>query len=465
MNKKQSLGFYKSPLRFCGEVAGWEERFKGVFKKPSNVNPIKGYEVPTNKETGEQLPNCCGFHKQIFKEAETTFEKFPNCCELHKLLIGKRWFKKENYNGIANKIVTQLSYTQHHIFQQITSNNWYQEITGYIEHNASSFGNPAIGLHLYLVSLKHIIKKEKNLFSQEQKQELIKFIEDYYSRKEDVQIATFLYKDYLYETYQKWLELFPFEISFFGGLKQYFEEKLQTRNAINIYSRTDKKTLLTKASVIEALTNLTDELLKQINPYILYEKGLLTEPQKIELELVLSQMRIDNERGYTSQKQNEEQPYMEILEKWFNRQKKFINDVAPLLKALPPQQNETKTGQKTPKTFEELFYNPEHAEPCLKILSELQPPVIDAINNYIGKAKGVFPLWVKVLKNHKPKPLIKNYKDTVYKDLLNNKVIGLNLTKDASEFRKHYVRLENNKIELDIKAILSQYSQSGKLGK
>jgi len=107
-----------------------------------------------------------------------------------------------------------------------------------------------------------------------------------------------------------------------------------------------------------------------------------------------------------------------------------------LEKTLPSKQPKTKTEQERPKIFEELFYNPEHAEPCLKILSELQAPVIDAINNYIGKAKGVFPLWIKVLKNHKPKPLIKHFKDTVYKDLLNQKIKGLNLSKDASEFRK-----------------------------
>lgn len=141
--------------------------------------------------------------------------------------------------------------------------------------------------------------------------------------------------------------------------------------------------------------------------------------------------------------------------------KKFVN----CEHNLAPQQTETEKEQETPKTFEELFYNPEHAEPCLKILSELQPPIIDAINNYIGKAKGVFPLWVNVLKNHKPQPLIKHFKDTVYCELLNRKVKGLNLTKDASEFRKNYSRLINNNIELDIKTILSQYSQSGKLGK
>lgn len=130
-----------------------------------------------------------------------------------------------------------------------------------------------------------------------------------------------------------------------------------------------------------------------------------------------------------------------------------------------PQRVELKIEELNPLKFEELFFNPEHAEVCLDILKELQPPVIDATNNYIGKAKGVFPLWIKVLKNHTPKPIMKHFKDTVYKDLLNSKVNGLKLTKDASEFRKQYKRLENNKIELDIKAILSQFSQNGKLGK
>lgn len=131
----------------------------------------------------------------------------------------------------------------------------------------------------------------------------------------------------------------------------------------------------------------------------------------------------------------------------------------------PPQRAEMKSEQKQPKTFEDLFYNPEHAEICLSILRELQPPAIDAKNNYIGKAKGVFPLWINVLKTHKFKPFIKHFPDKIYKRLLNDKVKGLSLSKDASEFRKHYKRLEKNNTKLDIKTILSQYSQSGKLGK
>lgn len=130
-----------------------------------------------------------------------------------------------------------------------------------------------------------------------------------------------------------------------------------------------------------------------------------------------------------------------------------------------PKANKRKIEETKPNSFEELFYDPKDAEPCLRLLGELTPPVIDAANNFIGKAKGVFPLWIKVLLNNKPQPLIKHCKDIVYKDLLNQKIKGLNLSKDASEFRKDYKRLNNNKTELDIKTILSQYSQSGKLGK
>jgi hypothetical protein len=56
--------------------------------------------------------------------------------------------------------------------------------------------------------------------------------------------------------------------------------------------------------------------------------------------------------------------------------------------------------QEQPNTFDELFFTPEHAEICLNLLRDLQPPAIDAANNYIGKAKGIFPLWISVLKSH-----------------------------------------------------------------
>lgn len=121
-----------------------------------------------------------------------------------------------------------------------------------------------------------------------------------------------------------------------------------------------------------------------------------------------------------------------------------------------PVKQSVKANPQVAQSFNELFYSDNDTEGCLEILRQLQPPVIDAANNYVGKSKGIFPLWIKVLKNHKPNPIIKHFSDQVYKDILNSKISGLSLSKDASEFRKQYARLNSDKVELDIKTLLSQ---------
>ena len=123
-----------------------------------------------------------------------------------------------------------------------------------------------------------------------------------------------------------------------------------------------------------------------------------------------------------------------------------------------------RSGTDLPETLEELFHRPNDAAHCLGLLRELDPPLINGANEYIGKSKGIFPLWIKVLRNNNPS-LIKHFPDVVYKNLLNKKITNLNLSKDASEFRKEYQRIRNRGVEVDLKAKLSQLSQSGKLGK
>lgn len=116
-------------------------------------------------------------------------------------------------------------------------------------------------------------------------------------------------------------------------------------------------------------------------------------------------------------------------------------------------------------SFEDLFENDEIAEVCLSVLKILERPVLTNDNYYIGDNKGIFSLWIDILQKHKPKSLIKALKPIQYKEILNEKICGLNLSEDGSEFRKVYRRLETNKIDIQIKTILSQFSQDGKLGK
>jgi hypothetical protein len=301
------------------------------------TKPIEGYEAPTNKETGEQFPNCCPFHKSVFEGAESWFLKFPNCCDQHKAMVSKWWYNKANYSGIAEKIVKQLSYTEHHISERVNIDDWYKDITDYIEYNVSSFGHPAIGLHLYLGNVQHYIKNTKSEIPKDKRQRLIEFIETYYNNPKE---HTKTDLNVLYSTYQKWLKVFPFEISFFTNLKPHFEKQLPILNGkpeTNKYTGIAKAKMHTKGSLIDVLLNLTNNLLTQINTTTLYEKGLLTEPQKIKLELVLNERKMKLKQGYVNSSKDEEQRYRKILKEWFADEKRFIDEVTPLVKALPPQ--------------------------------------------------------------------------------------------------------------------------------
>jgi len=304
------------------------------------TKPIEGYEAPTNKETGEQFPNCCPFHKSVFEGAESWFLKFPNCCDQHKAMVSKRWYNKANYSGIAEKIVKQLSYTEHHISERINIDDWYKDITDYIEYNVSSFGHPAIGLHLYLGNVKHYIKNTNSEIPKIKRQVLIEFIETYYNSPIDIDKTNKTDLNVLYSTYQKWLKVFPFEISFFSTLKPHFEKQLPILNGkpeTNKYTGIAKVKMHTKGSLIDVLLNLTNNLLTQINTTTLYEKGLLTEPQKIKLELVLNERKMKLKQGYVNSSKDEEQRYRKILKEWFADEKRFIDEVTPIVKALPPQ--------------------------------------------------------------------------------------------------------------------------------
>lgn len=306
------------------------------------TKPIEGYEAPTNKETGEQFPNCCPFHKSVFEGAESWFSKFPNCCDQHKAMVSKWWYNKANYSGIAEKIVKQLSYTEHHISERINIDDWYKDITDYIEYNVSSFGYPAIGLNLYLGNVQQYIKNTNSEIPINKRQRLIEFIETYYNSPTETPKTDF---NILLGTYQKWLKVFPFEISFFSTLKPHFEKQLPILNGkpeTNKYTGIAKAKMHTKGSLIDVLLNLTNNLLTQINTTTLYEKGLLTEPQKIKLELVLNERKMKLKQGYVNSSKDEEQRYRKMLKEWFADEKRFIDEVAPIVKALPPQPIKTK---------------------------------------------------------------------------------------------------------------------------
>lgn len=454
----------------CENTTFFFLKYGGKYEPPYNITPTKGFH------DFRQCEGCKLLLKQLISSFQAIFvgdntrKGFPFCCEHHANLVKLNQFRKGHFANAPSMAARKIIYTYQHIVNSHNKSNWYQETTDYIEWAIESFGDmpQGCGSTLFLREFLSVIKKlliNNVEYDIQKKQQILDFLQS----AEDSQESFHNEVGHLIDIYQKWLDLFPFELNtYFGKIKSHYHNQLfilKGKTEKNIYSKSIRAIIHTKSSLLQALISLTERLLTETNGITIFEQGLITDANKIKLELAITSRRLKLKQGYSNIIPDDQLVFQSMVNEWLNDEKVFINEITPLLFTTPSQEAERKTEQEQPKTFEELFYNPVNAEPCLKILSELQPPVIDAINNYIGKAKGVFPLWVKVLKNHKPEPLIKHFKDTVYKDLLNQKVNGLNLTKDASEFRKQYVRLENDKIELDIKTILSQYSQSGKLGK
>src|SRR5690606_28766073 len=123
---------------------------------------------------------------------------------------------------------------------------------------------------------------------------------------------------------------------------------------------------------------------------------------------------------------------------------------------LPPQQNDKqKPEQETPKTFDELFYNTDLVKPCIDILKELDPPLIDTDCNYIGKLKGIVCVWIDELQRQ---GIVKHYSDRkIFASLIPQKIKRFSI--DESMFGKYQSKAENL-YRTDIKTMVSKIKLS-----
>lgn len=129
---------------------------------------------------------------------------------------------------------------------------------------------------------------------------------------------------------------------------------------------------------------------------------------------------------------------------------------------------ETKAEQDAPKIFEDLFYDKNFVAPCIDILKEVEPPLIDAECNYIGKLKGAFCVWIDEMQRQ---GIVKGYSDRkIFASLIPQKIKRFSI--DESMFGKRQSKAEEL-YRTDMKTLLSQIklsqnsqnSQKGKLGK
>ena len=314
----------------CGKVHVAQISSKDFEIKQKLTRPLDGYEVP------EGFPNCCESHKQIFKIGVERFAAFPNCCEGHKKLNTAKWFKKEEYSYLPDKLVTTIAYTWHCISKSIENAGWYKEITDYIEYTKGSYGQlpdgygSPYGLELYLYNLERNLESEKEIPS-EKKEKLLTFIRKYQEPVKEVEQTDL---NLLIGKYKEWLKIFPFELSFLSHLKPYFERQmpiLSGKGETNIYTGLTGFKIKTNKELINFLVSTTLTIIKEINTRQLYENNLLTDAKEMEVEIVLAKRRVELE-GLDKSDWEDRKGYIKLLKEWLNGEKRFLKEITLLFK-------------------------------------------------------------------------------------------------------------------------------------
>lgn len=356
----------------------------------SNIEAPEGFLFPTNKETGEEFPNCCLFHADIFRIANDRYTEFPYCCPSHKKLANAVWFNKENYADAPIKVVTLFEYTAHQIKTYIDKPNWFKEITDYIDACVSTFGQLPEGYgcpvcsDVYLNQVEHFIDNTKVIkIDVNKKKRLNNFIQSYFEIKSSDNPSTDL--NILYEIYKKWLNIFPFQLSIFKDQEKNYRNRfpiLKGKPIHNKYSKSSKNKLLSKEELIDFLEETTNHLLSTINSLVIYEKGELTNPVALNLSMVIESRRLELNESLKNSSPNEDHRFRAILKNWFEGEKRFLREITPLIQQIETgthQNGNKNNNDRTPIEFDNRIFTSERA---YRIFSEFKETLITNETEY-----------------------------------------------------------------------------------
>lgn len=350
MSKRQRTVYFNNlkTIDYCGKPAMYQMDVTGIYEVPFEVDPVEGeHDYRTCNKCQENYKSMVSSSNEQFNGLGEN-EPFPLCCADHRELLKLDAFDRKDFEKVPEMVARKTMYVHQHILNSEKTEDWYKRITHYFEWVLSSFGTMPenCGYPLYSIWFFDVTRQlliDCKDFDKEKKETILNYLNSFFGpeRKGSVDF------NLLISTYQKWMNIFPFELnSYFGKLEQHYRNTLPILNGeieTNMYSGISKAKIHTQSSLIEALIKLTDDILTHINGLQMYEAGLITDANKIKLDLAIHSRKLKLKEGYKSKAQGEEQKYRKILKAWFKDEKKFINEITPLLKTEPTQKKETKS--------------------------------------------------------------------------------------------------------------------------
>ena len=351
--------------------------------------PLDSYEEPEN------FPHCCEYHSSLYKIGQDKYDSFPDCCEYHKKLKTARWFKKEDYSYLPLKLVKTLAYTWHCIEKNIDHENWHKEIADYVVYTKMSYGQlpdgfgSSIGESTYLYNLEKRLESDVEL-PVDKRQALLEMVKEFSAPVPESRMAKELPDlNILDGIYRDWLNVFPFELSFFQRLKPYFVKQRPLLNSIsepNLYTGYVAGQLKTQQGLLDWLLQATDIILKEINTLTLHEQGKLTNAESVQLELLLAERRQQVKQGYTNTSPDAKTRYRRILKAWLRDEKKFVKDLIPVLKAIQSKAANADLPGSNQKPDGQPSFSPEAADSFFEIVKSFFPAQLHDVLQSLLKA-------------------------------------------------------------------------------
>lgn len=321
----------------CGKTRFAQIESSDFAVSPFTARPLDDYKLP------EKFPACCESHQERKEVLNEWFEKFPSCCARHKKLLAASWFSKNDYHDVVDKVLLQSQYTWIHIHACLEKDDWYEDITEYIDYNYKSFGSLpagfgcAVGLDRYLNFIENdidSIKENYPAISKFKIDRLLQFVRNYYK---PIKNSPNIDLNVLDKIYKNWLDLFPFGIPYFAGLKEYYQKHfpiLKDQPTTNRYTGLSAIKVKTQQELVDWLVSTTRSLLQKINTADLVDQGVIGDSKKYAIYLINESHRI-NQMALLGDFSTKEKKYVKILKQWLTNEKHYFKELLAIVKADP----------------------------------------------------------------------------------------------------------------------------------
>ena len=157
-----------TPINFCGKPIMWQMDCR-IYAPPYETKPT----------IGEHDFNTCEVCQKELNELKEEFTKrfngtdgkpgFPLCCKYHEELAKMQVFNINDFKQVPEWTAQKIIYTKQHINNHIFMDDYYKEITDYIDYTVDSFGqmpndSEALYLGSYLSVISNIISLSGQIF-------------------------------------------------------------------------------------------------------------------------------------------------------------------------------------------------------------------------------------------------------------------------------------------------------------